>query len=64
MNYPTPGVGAASFGVSGEGPLSAGEVHTSGFTVSGVFETPYRDGGEVVIHRVIKMAGPSGTAHV
>jgi vanillate O-demethylase monooxygenase subunit len=59
-----PFVHAASFGVSDGEPLAAGEVHTSGFAVSGVFETPYRDGGEVVTHRVIKTAGPSGTAHV
>jgi vanillate O-demethylase monooxygenase subunit len=57
-----PFVHAASFGVSAL--LETGEITTDGHAVSGVFTTPYRDGGDVVSHRVIKTAGPSATAHV
>jgi phenylpropionate dioxygenase-like ring-hydroxylating dioxygenase large terminal subunit len=59
-----PFVHAASFGVPDGKPLEAGDVTTSGLAVTGVFDTPYRDGGRVVTHRVVKTAGPSGTAHV
>jgi phenylpropionate dioxygenase-like ring-hydroxylating dioxygenase large terminal subunit len=63
-----PFVHAASFGVAGDGPLAAGDVVSStdgrGRLVTGVFDTPYRDGGTVVTHRVIKTAGVSGSAHV
>lgn len=59
-----PFVHAASFGVASEGPLEAGEVTADGWQVTGVFDTPYRDGGVVVSHRVIKTAGVSGSAHV
>ncbi len=61
-----PFVHAASFGVADDGPLAAGDVSTSvpGWRVTGVFDTPYRDGGVVVSHRVIKTAGISGSAHV
>ena len=59
-----PFVHAASFGVAGDGPLAAGDVTTAGWLVTGVFDTPYRDGGVVVSHRVIKTAGVSPCAHV
>jgi phenylpropionate dioxygenase-like ring-hydroxylating dioxygenase large terminal subunit len=63
-----PFVHAASFGVADDGPLAAGEVTSygagDGWLVTGVFDTPYRDGGTVVSHRVIKSAGVSGSAHV
>jgi phenylpropionate dioxygenase-like ring-hydroxylating dioxygenase large terminal subunit len=59
-----PFVHAASFGVADDGPLAAGEVSTADWRVTGVFDTPYRDGGTVVTHRVTKTAGPHGTAHV
>jgi len=59
-----PFVHAASFGVTDDGPLEAGDVTTAGWRVTGVFDTPYRDGGAVVTHRVTKTAGPYGTAHV
>jgi phenylpropionate dioxygenase-like ring-hydroxylating dioxygenase large terminal subunit len=61
-----PFVHAASFGVADDGPLAAGEVTTDSLAwqVSGVFDTPYRDGGTVVSHRVIKTAGVSGCARV
>ena len=61
-----PFVHAASFGVADDGPLAAGDVSASaaGWQVTGVFDTPYRDGGVVVSHRVIKTAGVSGSAHV
>ena len=59
-----PFVHAASFGVADEGPLAAGSVTTAGWQVTGVFDTPYRDGGVVVSHRVIKTAGAHGSAHV
>jgi vanillate O-demethylase monooxygenase subunit len=63
-----PFVHAASFGVADDGPLAAGDVVSStdgrGRLVTGVFDTPYRDGGVVVTHRVIKTAGVSGSAHV
>jgi vanillate O-demethylase monooxygenase subunit len=58
-----PFVHAASFGVA-DGPLETGDVTTNGLMVAGVFKTPYRDGGAVVSHRVIKTAGPSAIAHV
>jgi hypothetical protein len=59
-------VHAASFGVASDEPLAAGEVSASpaDWQVTGVFDTPYRDGGVVVSHRVIKTAGISGSAHV
>jgi vanillate O-demethylase monooxygenase subunit len=59
-----PFVHAASFGVADDGPLAAGEVTTADWLVTGVFDTPYRDGGTVVSHRVIKTAGVSTSAHV
>ena len=61
-----PFVHAASFGVADDKPLAAGDVTTgtSAWQVTGVFDTPYRDGGLVVSHRVIKTAGVSGSAHV
>lgn len=61
-----PFVHAASFGVADDSPLAAGDVTTDapGWRVTGVFGTPYRDGGVVVSHRVIKTAGVSGSAHV
>jgi vanillate O-demethylase monooxygenase subunit len=59
-----PFVHAASFGVADDGPLAAGAVTTAGWQVTGVFDTPYRDGGAVVSHRVIKTAGASPCAHV
>jgi vanillate O-demethylase monooxygenase subunit len=61
-----PFVHAASFGVADDRPLDAGDVTTdaSAWRVTGVFDTPYRDGGVVVSHRVIKTAGVSGCAHV
>jgi phenylpropionate dioxygenase-like ring-hydroxylating dioxygenase large terminal subunit len=59
-----PFVHAATFGVPDGEPLEAGDVATEGLAVSAVFVTSYRDGGEVVSHRVTKTAGPSGTAHV
>jgi len=59
-----PFVHAASFGVTDDAPLEAGDVTTAGWRVTGVFDTPYRDGGAVVTHRVTKTAGPYGTAHV
>jgi len=59
-----PFVHAASFGVPDASPLEAGQVATNGWRVTGVFETPYRDGAEVYAHRVIKTAGPHATAHV
>jgi phenylpropionate dioxygenase-like ring-hydroxylating dioxygenase large terminal subunit len=59
-----PFVHAASFGVADDGPLSAGEVSTDEWLVTGRFDTPYRDGGVIVSHRVIKTAGVSTSAHV
>jgi vanillate O-demethylase monooxygenase subunit len=59
-----PFVHAASFGVAAEGPLAAGDVTTAAWRVTGVFDTPYRDGSDVVSHRVTKTSGLSGTAHV
>jgi vanillate O-demethylase monooxygenase subunit len=64
-----PFVHAASFGVADDGPLAAGSVTSSGgagggWMATGVFDTPYRDGGAVVSHRVTKTAGVSGSAHV
>jgi vanillate O-demethylase monooxygenase subunit len=59
-----PFVHAATFGVSDDEPLAAGDVATDGLAVSAVFVTSYRDGSEVVSHRVTKTAGPSATAHV
>jgi phenylpropionate dioxygenase-like ring-hydroxylating dioxygenase large terminal subunit len=59
-----PFVHAASFGVADDGPLAAGDVSTADWRVTGVFDTPYRDGGSVVTHRVTKTAGPNGTAYV
>jgi vanillate O-demethylase monooxygenase subunit len=59
-----PFVHAASFGVTDEEPLAAGDIAAGPWRVTGVFDTPYRDGGVVVSHRVTKTAGPSGTAHV
>jgi len=59
-----PFVHAASFGVADDGPLEAGTVTADGWLATGVFDTPYRDGGAVVSHRVIKTAGVSGSAHV
>jgi phenylpropionate dioxygenase-like ring-hydroxylating dioxygenase large terminal subunit len=59
-----PFVHAASFGVADQGPLAAGAVTTAAWRVTGVFDTPYRDGGDVVSHRVTKTSGLSGTAHV
>ncbi len=59
-----PFVHAASFGVSDDGPLAAGAVSTDAWLVTGLFDTPYRDGGVVVSHRVIKTAGVSTSAHV
>lgn len=59
-----PFVHAASFGVADDGPLEAGEVTAAGWRLTGVFDTPYRDGGTVVTHRVTKTAGPNGSAHV
>ncbi|HEY0936033.1 MAG TPA: hypothetical protein VGD91_20110, partial [Trebonia sp.] len=45
-------------------PLETGAVTTDGWRVAGLFDTPYRDGGVVVSHRVIKTAGVSACAHV
>lgn len=59
-----PFVHAASFGVCDDKPLEAGEVTAATWRLTGVFDTPYRDGGTVVTHRVTKSAGPNGTAHV
>ena len=59
-----PFVHAASFGVSDDKPLEAGAVTSASWRLTGVFETPYRDGGTVVTHRVTKSAGPNGTAYV
>jgi vanillate O-demethylase monooxygenase subunit len=59
-----PFVHAASFGVSDDGPLEAGAVTAADWRLTGVFDTPYRDGGTVVTHRVTKTAGPNGSAHV
>jgi nitrite reductase/ring-hydroxylating ferredoxin subunit len=59
-----PFVHAASFGVADDEPLAAGSVGTEAWRVTGVFDTPYRDGGTVVSHRVIKTAGVSPCAHV
>jgi vanillate O-demethylase monooxygenase subunit len=59
-----PFVHAASFGVADDGPLAASHVSTQSWRVTGVFDTPYRDGGTVVTHQVTKTAGPNGTAHV
>jgi phenylpropionate dioxygenase-like ring-hydroxylating dioxygenase large terminal subunit len=59
-----PFVHAASFGVADDGPLEAGEVTAASWRLTGVFDTPYRDGDAVVTHRVTKSAGPNGTAHV
>jgi len=59
-----PFVHAASFGVADDGPLAAGSVTGAGWRVTGLFDTPYRDGGAVVCHRVIKTAGVCGSAHV
>lgn len=59
-----PFVHASSFGVPDGKPLETGEVTSDGWQVTGVFETPYRDGGSVVTHRVTKTAGPSATAYV
>jgi phenylpropionate dioxygenase-like ring-hydroxylating dioxygenase large terminal subunit len=59
-----PFVHAASFGIADEGPLAAGDVTTTAWRVSGVFDTSYRDGSDVVSHRVTKTSGLSGTAHV
>jgi phenylpropionate dioxygenase-like ring-hydroxylating dioxygenase large terminal subunit len=59
-----PFVHAASFGVSDDKPLEAGEVTAASWRLTGVFDTPYRDGGTVVTHRVTKTAGPNGSAHV
>jgi vanillate O-demethylase monooxygenase subunit len=59
-----PFVHAASFGVAGNGALSAGDVVTAGWVVTGVFDTPYRDAGVVVSHRVTKTAGVSPCARV
>jgi phenylpropionate dioxygenase-like ring-hydroxylating dioxygenase large terminal subunit len=59
-----PFVHAASFGVSDDKPLEAGAVTTESWRLTGVFDTPYRDGGTVVTHRVTKSAGPHGTAYV
>jgi phenylpropionate dioxygenase-like ring-hydroxylating dioxygenase large terminal subunit len=59
-----PFVHAASFGVAEDGPLAAGDVSTGDWRVTGVFDTPYRDGGVIVTHRVIKTAGVSTSAHV
>jgi phenylpropionate dioxygenase-like ring-hydroxylating dioxygenase large terminal subunit len=59
-----PFVHAASFGVADDGPLEAGDVTSDGWRLTGVFDTPYRDGGTVVTHRVTKSAGPNGTAYV
>ena len=59
-----PFVHAASFGVSDDKPLEAGQVTAANWRLTGVFDTPYRDGGTVVTHRVTKTAGPGATAYV
>lgn len=63
---------AAPSGVPDAGPLEArplearpeaGQVATVGWRVTGVFQAPRPDGGEVCAHRVVKTAGPHATAH-